>query len=273
MTATADAVLLSLLKRDRLVVGAALAIIVVAAWSYVLWLAGAISRAAGMQGMSGMEIWPGGAMAPGFVPWSFAHALWAFAMWAIMMIGMMTPSAAPMVLLYAQVARQAQTLGRVFSAAGWFVGGYLSAWTSFAALATLAQAALEHAALLSPAMVSANRWFGGAVLVAVGLYQLTPPKQACLTHCRAPLRFVQQHGGFRAGAWGSLRLGALHGLYCIGCCWALMALLFVGGVMNVVWIAAIAIFVLSEKLIPGGAVLARIAGLVAIAAGVKLMIG
>ncbi len=118
-------------------------------------------------------------------------------MWAVMMIGMMTPSAAPMVLLYAQVARQALTLGRVFAPAGWFAGGYFIAWTGFAALAALAQYALEHAALLSPMMVSTSGVFGAAVLVVTGVYQLTPLKYACLYHCRAPLRFVQQHGGFK----------------------------------------------------------------------------
>jgi predicted metal-binding membrane protein len=271
LTAAADAALLSVLKRDRLVVGAALALVTLAAWSYVLWLAAAMSAAA--PAMPGMDMTMAGAMAPGFARWTLARAVLVFAMWAVMMIGMMMPSAAPMVLLYAQVARQAKTLGRTFAPAGWFASGYLLAWTCFAALATLAQAALEHAALLSPAMASANRWFGGAVLIAAGLYQLTPLKHACLTQCRAPLQFVQRHGGFRAGAWGSLRLGTLHGFYCIGCCWALMALLFVGGVMNLVWIAGIAIFVLGEKVLPGGAMFGRLAGMAAVAAGVWVMFG
>jgi predicted metal-binding membrane protein len=269
LTATADAALLSVLKRDRLVVGAALALITIAAWAYVLWLAGTMSvpTMPTMSSMRGMD------MAPQFAPWTFAHALWAFAMWAIMMVGMMTPSAAPMVLLYAQVARQAHTLGRGFAPAGWFAAGYLFAWTSFAALAVFAQYALERAALLSPMMVSASHRFGGAVLIAAGLYQLTPVKYACLAQCRSPLGFVQRHGGFRADAAGSLRLGLLHGLYCIGCCWALMALLFVGGVMNVLWIAALAILVLGEKVLPGGPVLTRIAGMAAIAAGIWMMLG
>ena len=213
----------------------------------------------------------GATMAPGFSPWTSAHGFFLFVMWAVMMTGMMTPSASPMVLLYTQVARQARTLGRVFAPAGWFAGGYIFAWTGFAALAALAQYALEHAAFLSPMMVSTSRIFGAAVLVAAGLYQLMPLKYACLSHCRAPLRFVQEHGGFKPDAWGSLRLGLLHGLYCVGCCWALMALLFVGGVMNLLWIAAIAILVLGEKLLPGGVVLARVAGVSAIAAGIWML--
>lgn len=219
--------------------------------------------------MGGMDM--GAAMAPGFSPWTPAHACFVFAMWALMMIGMMTPSATPMVLLYAQVARQSRTLGRVFAPASWFAGGYFLAWTGFAALATLGQYALERAALLSPLMISSSRVFGGSLLIATGLYQLASVKHACLARCRSPLGFVQEHGGFRPEAWGSLRLGALHGFYCIGCCWALMALLFVGGVMNLLWIAAVAILVLGEKVLPGGAVIARVAGLCAIAAGIWMM--
>lgn len=269
MTATAGATLLSVLKRDRLIVGAALALITIAAWAYVLWLATAVRTPAmpSMPAMRGMD------MAPAFAPWTLAHAFWAFAMWAIMMVGMMTPSAAPMVLIYTQVSRQAGTLGRVFAPAGWFAGGYLIAWIPFAAIAVLAQYALERAALLSPMMVSSSHRFGGAVLIAAGLYQLTPLKYACLAQCRSPLAFVQRHGGFRADAAGSLHLGLLHGFYCIGCCWALMALLFVGGVMNVLWIAALAILVLGERVLPSGTVLARIAGMAAVAGGVWMMVG
>jgi len=268
LTAPADALLVSALKRDRLIVGAALAFITIAAWSCMLPIARTMSGSApATTAMPGMN------MAPEFTSWTIAHPFWAFAMWSTMMIGMMTPSAAPMVLLYAQVARQAGTLGRVFAPPGWFAGGYLLAWTSFAALATLAQAGLERAALLSPMLVSASHRFGGVVLVGVGLYQLMPLKQACLAQCRSPLAFVQRHGGFRADAAGSLRLGRLHGYYCIGCCWALMALLFVGGVMNVLWIGGIAILVLGEKVLPHGAFLARVAGFAALAGGVWMTLG
>ena len=120
-------------------------------------------------------------------------------------------------------------------------------------------------------MASASHRFGGAVLIAAGLYQLTPVKYACLAQCRSPLSFVQRHGGFKSSAAGSLRLGLLHGLYCIGCCWALMALLFVGGVMNVLWIAALAPLVLLEKLTPFGRWVARAAGIAFVAAGAWML--
>jgi predicted metal-binding membrane protein len=195
-----------------------------------------------------------------------------FAMWAVMMVGMMTPSAAPMILLYARVGRQAAAQQKPLAATGWFAGGYLLAWTAFSIVATLGQWGLERAAMLTPMMTGASGVFGGIVLIAAGLYQWTPWKDACLRHCRAPLHFIQQHGGFKRDAWGSLAVGFHHGLYCIGCCWALMALLFVGGVMNLLWIAAIMVFVLAEKVVPGGRLLTRLAGAGFVAAGAWLLV-
>ena len=257
----------ALLKRDGLIAAGALIALTALAWAYVLWLAAEMNTAS--ASMPGMDM--GAMMAPAFVPWTAMHALFVFVMWAVMMIGMMTPSVAPMVLIYTQVARQSRTLagtlGKPFAPAGWFASGYLLAWTLFAALATAAQYGLEQAALLSPSMASTSRYFGGGLLIVAGLYQLSPLKNACLSQCRAPLSFVQRHGGFQSTVFGSLRLGTQHGLYCIGCCWALMALLFVGGVMNVLWIAAIMIFVLAEKIIPGGRYLSTLAGVAALAAG------
>jgi predicted metal-binding membrane protein len=194
-------------------------------------------------------------------------------MWTVMMVGMMTPSATPMVLTYSMVARQAQSRGTPFAAAAWFVCGYLLAWSLFALFATTGQWELERLALLTPMMASASTRFGGALLVAVGIYQWTQLKNVCLAHCRAPLSFVQSHGGFKPNAGGSVRLGLLHGAYCIGCCWALMALLFVGGVMNVLWIVALTLLVLAEKLLPYGRVVARTAGLGAFAVGIWTLVG
>jgi predicted metal-binding membrane protein len=273
-----DGILNVLLSRERIVVAAALAAITLLAWAYVLWLAAHMNvlMPAPAMDMSGMGDMPGmdmsAMMQPAFVAWTLPHFLFMFAMWAVMMVGMMTPSAAPMILIYAQVAHQAATLGRSFVSAAWFASGYLLVWTAFALLATLAQWGLERAALLSPMMESSSHIFGGIVLIAAGLFQWTPIKQACLSHCRAPLLFVQQHGGFKPDISGALRLGALHGAYCVGCCWALMALLFVGGVMNLLWIAGLMIFVLLEKIIPGSRYFSRLAGLVAIAAGVWMLI-
>ena len=270
-----DAALELVLRRDRMVVLAALGALVVLAWAYVLWLAAAMDgNHAAMTDMSGMEM-AGMDMAemagPGPRPWGVTEFAFMFVMWAVMMVGMMLPSAAPMVLIYARVARQAHTQGKPFAPTAWFAGGYLLAWITFALLATIVQWALERALLLTPMMESASTAVGGAILIAAGLYQWTPLKDTCLSQCQSPLLFIQQHGGFRREPKAALRLGTEHGLYCIGCCWALMALLFVGGVMNVLWIAAIAILVLIEKTTLAGRWIARVGGAVFIAAGVWLL--
>ncbi len=264
-----DGALSAILKRENGIVAAALLALVLLAWAYLAWLAAQMSAPA-MASMPGMPAMPGMA-APVFAPWTPAHVLFMFAMWAVMMVGMMTPSAAPMILIYGQVARQAQTLGRGFAPAGWFAAGYLLSWTAFALAATGAQYGLESLALMTPMMAVSSKALGAAVLIAAGVYQWTPIKDSCLAHCRAPLSFVQHHGGFKPGISGSVRLGALHGAYCIGCCAALMALLFVAGIMNLLWIAALMIFVLAEKVLPGGRTLSRLAGLAMIAAGVWLL--
>jgi predicted metal-binding membrane protein len=255
------------LRRDRAVIVAALVAITGLAWAHVLWLAD--DMAMGGMNMTGFRMIPAGIgmMVPASAPWQPIEFIFTFVMWVVMMIGMMTPSAAPMVLLYARVGRQAAMQGKPFANCNWFFGGYLSAWVAFALVATLAQWALQSASLLTPMMESASALFGGALLIAAGLYQWTPLKDACLRQCQAPLQFIQRHGGFRRDAKGSLGLGVRHGAYCVGCCWSLMALLFVGGVMNLLWIAALTIFVLLERVIPAGRVIARAAGVVLIAGG------
>ena len=259
------------LKRDNLIVSFALATVAALAWWYVLWLAHDMRAASGTPATDMQDMNMPGMLSPQFAAWTLPHTLFVFAMWTVMMVGMMTPSAAPMILIYSQVARQAVTLGKQFASAGWFAAGYLAVWTGFALAATAAQYFLERAALLTPMLASANRFVGAGVLILAGFYQWTPLKGACLAQCRSPLHFVQQHGGFQSSPTGSLRLGILHGAYCVGCCWALMALLFVGGVMNVLWIAAIAILVLLEKVVPGGRVLASATGGVAIAVGIWML--
>jgi predicted metal-binding membrane protein len=270
--AASDAALASLLRRDRIIVLVALSVLVAAAWAYLLSLAGSMNgQSADMTAMSAAGM--AAMMAPQLEPWTLGHALFMSGMWAVMMVGMMTPSAAPMVLTYSMVARQAESRGTPFAAAAWFVLGYLLAWSIFALVATTGQWALERLTLLTPMMASAQAWFAGVLLVAAGIYQWTPLKNVCLEHCRAPLSFVQRHGGFRPNPGASVRLGILHGAYCIGCCWALMALLFVGGVMNVLWIVALTILVLAEKLLPYGRVVARAAGLATFAAGIWTLVG
>jgi predicted metal-binding membrane protein len=186
-------------------------------------------------------------------------------MWWAMMIGMMLPSAAPMTLTFATVNRRRRELGTPWVPTAVFVAGYLLAWGAFSLAATAAQLALVHAKLMAPMMGLSSPLLGGLVFVAAGLYQLTPLKHACLRRCRSPLAFVLER--WREGTAGALRMGVEHGAWCLGCCALLMTLLFVGGVMNLVWAAAIAAWVLVEKLLPRGEALARIAGVAAIAYG------
>lgn len=267
-----DGALETVLRQDRLIVASALGVIVALAWAYLLWLAADMDMD-GMD-MSGFRMVPAGVgmMAPAAAPWSAVEFAFVFVMWAVMMIGMMAPSAAPMILMYARVVRQKKDAGKPFAATGWFAAGYLSAWAGFSLAATVVQWLLERQALLDDRMQSANISLGAAVLIAAGVYQWTPIKNACLAQCQTPLRFLMSHGGFRSDALGCLRLGFLHGIYCVGCCWVLMALLFVVGVMNVLWIALLSLLVLLEKVAPWGQWVARIAGVVCIAAGAWMVL-
>jgi predicted metal-binding membrane protein len=194
-----------------------------------------------------------------------------FLMWAVMMMAMMLPSAMPMILLQAAVVRKIGN-GRSFAVSlGVFVGGYVVVWTLFSIAATALQAWLEYLALLSPMMVSKSPQLGGLILVAAGVYQVTPMKDVCLKHCQTPMAFVAAH--WRPGVGGAFRMGLHHGLFCVGCCWLLMALLFVGGIMNLLWIAALAAFVLLEKIaIPGTRTGRAISGLCLMAAGVWFLV-
>ena len=243
----------AVLRRDRLAVLTAVLLLIALAWSYVLWLSLAMPDAS-MQGMD-MR-----AMAPAIRPWTPTDLLFGVLMWTVMMAGMMLPSVVPVILLYVLVGRQAEALHKPLAATGWFIGGYLLAWMGFSLLAALLQAGLLQATLLTPQLASANDTLGGAILIAAGLYQWSPLKYKCLAKCRAPLFFIQRHGGFQREALPSLRLGLQHGLYCIGCCWALMLLLFVGGVMNLVWIAGLAAVVLLEKVLSDGRNVSRLVG-------------
>jgi len=266
-----DTALEAVLRRDRAIVIAALAALTVLAWADLVWLADDM-RMDGMD-MTGFRMIPAGQglMMPASAPWHPIEFGYVFVMWLVMMIGMMTPSVAPMILIYARVGRQAAAQGKPFAASGWFVAGYLLAWTAFSAVATTVQWVLERAALLTPMMESASNILGAIMLILAGLYQWTPLKEACLSYCRSPLVFIQSQGGFRREPAPALALGFRHGLYCIGCCWALMALLFVGGIMNLLWIATLAILVLVEKAVPFGRIAARAAGVPFIAAGVLLL--
>jgi predicted metal-binding membrane protein len=195
-------------------------------------------------------------------------------MWWIMMIAMMTPSATPTILLYARVYRHALVQGQIqdkLAPTGAFAAGYLLVWLGFAAAAATLHWALERTGLVSGMMMgSQSRLLSGVVLITAGVYQLSPLKNICLAHCRTPTSFLSRH--WRPRALGALRLGAMHGGYCVGCCWLLMALLFVGGVMNLTWIAALAILVLVEKVLPPGQWVGRGVGIALIVWGVATLV-
>lgn len=206
------------------------------------------------------------AAAPGEV-WAAAYLLPAFAMWALMMVAMMLPSAAPMILLYSRVARRGG--GSALALTSAFLLAYLMVWTGFSAAAALAQALLVSSGLVdSIALSVGDRRIAGGLLILAGLYQLTPLKQSCLDKCRSPVSFIMRLS--RPGLNGALRLGVAHGVYCLGCCWVLMLLLFVGGVMNLAWIAALALVVLAEKLAPPAYRISRILAPLLIGAGAIL---
>jgi predicted metal-binding membrane protein len=256
-----------LLKRDHRIVVGAIVVLTALAWGYLIWSARTMSlTGVSMPDMPGMDL--SAAITPMLRAWTARDFTFIFLMWAIMMVGMMAPSATPMILIYARVAHQAEKDGKSLASTGWFAFGYFLSWTVFSFFAAVLQGALEHASLLNPMMVAATPRIGGIILIAAGLYQGTPIKQACLQHCRSPFAFLQMHGGFRKGIANSVKLGLSHGFYCIGCCWMLMVLLFAGGIMNVAWIAAISIFVLIEKVVPAGRAVSWVSGAVLTVAGV-----
>lgn len=227
-------------SRDRAIVLAGLAILFLLAWGYLIYLVWMMGRMPAAMAMA----------EPHLQGWTFAEGALCLLMWAVMMVGMMIPSAAPMILIYARTARQRVSQGQPYVPTALFVLGYVMVWTAFSVFATAAQWGLQTTALLSPTLLrSTSPLLGGAILVAAGLFQWTSLKQRCLTHCRSPLNFLLNE--WREGRRGALVMGLRHGLFCLGCCWALMGLLFVTGVMNLLWVALIGLFVLLEKVVPG----------------------
>jgi predicted metal-binding membrane protein len=203
-------------------------------------------------------------------PWTATDVFFTFTMWAVMMVGMMTGTAAPMLLLFAGTHAARATRGMP-PAVMMFALGYIIVWVAFSAGAALAQGMLHQTAMLTPAMAASNGRLSGGILVLAGAYLLTPVKGACLARCRSPLGFLITN--WRAGALGALQMGLRHGVHCLGCCWLLMCLLFVVGVMNLVWVAALTVFVLVEKIGPIGLIIARVAGAMMIVIGVVIIAG
>jgi predicted metal-binding membrane protein len=259
------------LRRERLITGSALAILVLLAWIY-LW------RGAG-TGMSALDttaltLFPhrlaepmGGMMSP-VLGWASAAAMW----W-VMMVAMMTPSAAPLVLLYSRVVRHsdARDARRTeLASPALLVAGYLLVWLLFSLLAATLEVFLQRSGLVSASMQwSRSALLSSCVLLAAGLYQLSPLKHQCLTRCRSPILFLTR--AWRAGRMGALIMGCKHGAWCVGCCWLLMTLLLVGGVMNLVWIAILAVLVLIEKFAPAGVLISRLTGLTLIGWGLATL--
>src|SRR5437762_1815279 len=255
----------SVLKRDRAVVLAGLVALSALAWGYMVHEARAMAHT-GVCQCAGMKM-----SGPDTQSWSATTLLPLFLMWAEMMVAMMTPSAAPMILTFAMVNRKRREQERPFVPTGIFLLGYLVVWTGFSALAALAQWILHARALLSPMMVSTSPLLGGALLIVAGVFQWTPLKNACLTHCRSPLSFLM--ADWREGKTGAFIMGLKHGAYCAGCCWFLMALLFVAGVMNMWWVAIISVLVLLEKAAPKGPWLGRLVGILLVAWGGWMLAG
>ncbi|MDX1384687.1 MAG: DUF2182 domain-containing protein, partial [Thermoanaerobaculia bacterium] len=232
---SSEGALAALVRRDRAVLVAAIAVTTVLAWAYTV-------RLAAEMGSMDMRSMAATMAMPATGSWNAADFAFMFVMWAVMMVAMMLPSATPMILLFGHMMRRRQEHGRPFVPTALFVAGYLSAWVGFSALATLANWGLHAAGLLSSMMGSLTPLAGGLVLVLAGVFQWTPLKNACLSHCRSPMVYLSVH--WREGRLGAWLTGLHHGVYCLGCCWLLMALLFVLGVMNIPWIAALTVFVL-----------------------------
>jgi len=230
-------------ERERILVFAAMAILIVLAWSYTINVglkSAALSEALAMPTMKS---------------WSTADFGYMFAMWAVMMVAMMLPSVTPMIFLFGQVRAKRKSAGRSYAPTAAFVGGYLLAWFGVSLLATLVNWGLHSGDALSSMMGRVAPQTGGILLMAAGIFQWTPLKRTCLDHCRSPLAFLTQN--WRDGIPGATWMGLHHGAYCLGCCWLLMALLFVLGVMNLPWVALLTVVVLAEKILPRGEILSR----------------
>jgi predicted metal-binding membrane protein len=254
---------MGLARQDLVLILACIATITLLAWAYLFHLDRQMSPAIAndkMMAAMGMA---------SNTPWTATDLFFTFTMWAVMMAGMMGPSAAPMLLVFGAARSNRKERGASLST-GLFGLGYVAVWTAFSACAAVAQWGLHQTALLSDSMSVLSPRIGAAVLIVAGAYQLSPWKNRCLAHCRTPLNFLIVH--WRDGDVGAFEMGASHGVYCLGCCWALMCILFVVGVMNLAWVALLAAFVLIEKIAPYGSLVARVSGVALVAYGVLVLV-
>jgi predicted metal-binding membrane protein len=263
-TAPAPPLLTPLLLRQRVLLLLVLTILVGLSWAYLVWMA------ADMAVASGASLAHCAAM-PGMTSSSGAYLSWLLVMWAVMSVAMMLPTALPLILLFGRLWRGRYPDRGVGGPMAQLVAGYLLAWIGFGVIASVLQYALEQVGMVTPVMGKLRSTvIGGATLIGAGLFQLTPLKTACLARCRSPLMFLMTR--WREGRYASLLMGADHGLYCMGCCWALMLVMFVAGVMNVLWMAALTVLMTAEKVVRRGDRLAHAAGLALIAAGLLLLV-
>ena len=245
---------MSLRRWDQVLLVSSLAGLTLLAWAYLFYLE---------KNMIGMDA--------GMRAWLPSDFFMMFLMWAIMMVAMMLPTALRAFLIYARIAARGRQDESPIASVYFFGGGYIAIWTLFSVGATLMQWGLQWAALLSPMMVSSSVGLGAALLIAAGIYQFTPLKDACLKHCQSPIMYLAAN--YKKGNVQAFQLGLKHGGYCLGCCWVLMGLLFLGGVMNLIWILAITLFVLAEKLLPPTLHGTRLSGVAMILVGVAFLAG
>lgn len=253
----------SLRQLDRAVLYLSIAGIVALSWWYLIDMASEMSEMSGSTStVASIDM-----QSSSLQHWTLQTFWMMFVMWSVMMVGMMLPSALRTILIYARVAQQASS--SILFATFCFISGYLIVWTVFSLTATAAQWWFNQHALLSPMIVSTSDLFGASLLIAAGIYQLTPFKESCLKHCQSPVVFIQRT--FKKGYLGAAKMGLHHGFFCLGCCWLLMGLLFVAGVMNLLWIVSITLYVMFEKLLPTNQYTIRISGFLMIIAGFYLI--
>ena len=249
------------LRRDRAIIITGLLVLCAISWYYIIYLYNQMYPVMNMDAfLFAMPMSP---------EWTLIDFLLLFLMWFVMMIAMMIPSVAPLVLIYAMVNRQKKTNQSPYVPAGYFLSGYLVVWAVFSIAATALQWFFQNLDWLNPDMIVTNKILGGSILIVAGLFQFTSLKEKCLTHCQTPVSFIHSH--WQNGRSGALKMGIVNGWYCLGCCWILMVILFVSGIMNLLWIALISLFVLVEKLLPGVKWVSYVAGMVLVIYGVLMI--
>ena len=255
-----NASLENLLKRDRLIIICGLFFITLLSWLYIIYLYNQMTYMDMNALFFAMPMTPS---------WTATDFTLLFLMWLVMMLAMMTPSVAPLILIFATVNRQRKQQARPFVNTAYLAGGYFLIWAAFSLAATALQWWLQQIAVLNPEMIVTSRFLAGITLIVAGIFQFTPLKQTCLKYCRTPLSFILQR--WKEGKQGALKMGIENGFYCLGCCWMLMVLLFVVGIMNLLWIALIALFVLVEKISPQIKWIPYVAGIVLIGYGLFIL--